>query len=665
MGCGASKTKSAEGVGFTSVTAGDATNNTAPKSALSGNSKTGRRGKQVRVGGQDSEQDNHDMVAEKEKEKGKGKEKPKKKGKEKKKGKTAAKGKKGKQKAAAPAVLFLLENVAVHDQSDHLLSFFYDKASLSVALRNTQGTVYAVTFDDASLESFKRVNAVKLPPALFAKSLFSSMTSPSIYIQNNNACMSVSVQAKDAPATSLTFTLAAEKGNAVFKYFLLPFSKYNAEEGAKLPGKDLAKFVQMDASLKEGQESVRHIKASISLTTARVEREKQLLAEVKASEGGEPLSHLDYLYSIGGARMFAGHISYTKPYEPEEIEHNEGVLEFLSVFYNPKLEVPKTLLAENQELAKILGKIDCWDFNVFDLEKLTGGGSLFHTAYALMYKYGLVAELGIQLDVLTNFLKAVQAGYRPNSYHNSMHAADVLHVTHFMLTPGGLKDLVGLSPLDIFSSLLAAVIHDYDHPGFNNNFHTRTSAYLATLYNDRSVLENHHCACVFEMMLDARYDILATFSEEQRKEVRETVVELVLSTDMGNHARLISTFKRRLNETEDWVSKREDAKLGMVMAIKTADISNCARPGELYLRWADNITEEFYRQGDKEQLASLTVSPFMDRSKKDTDFSKGQFSFINFIVLPLFQTMSELLPHLKFSITHCEENRERWSESKK
>ena len=54
-------------------------------------------------------------------------------------------------------------------------------------------------------------------------------------------------------------------------------------------------------------------------------------------------------------------------------------------------------------------------------------------------------------------------------------------------------------------------------------------------------------------------------------------------------------------------------------------------------------------QGDAELKMGLTISPFMDRRKDKSDFSKGQVSFINFIVVPLFEAISELLPKLDFT----------------
>ena len=42
--------------------------------------------------------------------------------------------------------------------------------------------------------------------------------------------------------------------------------------------------------------------------------------------------------------------------------------------------------------------------------------------------------------------------------------------------------------------LVSTLVHDVDHNGLNNNFHINSQSPLAVLYNDISVLENHHCS---------------------------------------------------------------------------------------------------------------------------------------------------------------------------
>ncbi len=50
------------------------------------------------------------------------------------------------------------------------------------------------------------------------------------------------------------------------------------------------------------------------------------------------------------------------------------------------------------------------------------------------------------------------------------------------------------------SLFISAAAHDVDHPGTNNLFESKTRSKLATLYNDQSILENHHAATFFFLL---------------------------------------------------------------------------------------------------------------------------------------------------------------------
>ncbi len=208
--------------------------------------------------------------------------------------------------------------------------------------------------------------------------------------------------------------------------------------------------------------------------------------------------------------------------------------------------------------------------DVFAIDEYTNGHDLFVTAYTLMVKYDFVNKFNIPEQVLINFLKEVESGYHPNPYHNSMHAADVLQVVHYTIAKGGASEF--LKDEEIFSVLLSAIIHDYDHPGLNNAFLVNAKSYLATLYNDRSFLENHHSAQSFELMKSPQFNIFSGLSGEKRKEIRDTIIDVVLATDMGRHAKLVAKFKGKLENGINY-KKKEDIRLILQIIIKVADVN--------------------------------------------------------------------------------------------
>jgi len=327
--------------------------------------------------------------------------------------------------------------------------------------------------------------------------------------------------------------------------------------------------------------------------------------------------------------------------------------------------------AQKQALWECVQKLDDWDYDVFKLQRTMAGddhyslatqhngGSLFMTTYALLFKTGLMQKFKLDEQTVVNWISVIEAGYHGNPYHNSMHAADVLHVCHYILTKGGLIKKLNMRDEDTLAALFAAAIHDFDHPGINNSFHVRAQTYLATLYNDRSVLENRHVSAVFELMKLPKFNLLGGMAEDQRRDVRDTIVEMVLATDMGLHGKFVSQWKRRIAENHN-LEKKDDMRLALAMALKMADISNCGRPHDIYMRWGAKICDEFYMQGDREKNFGLSISPFMDRSQPG--ISKSQISFMNFVVVPMFESISEFLPDMHFSVDHTEQNKSYWME---
>lgn len=68
-----------------------------------------------------------------------------------------------------------------------------------------------------------------------------------------------------------------------------------------------------------------------------------------------------------------------------------------------------------------------------------------------------------------NFTIDIAAGYpKQNPYHNQHHIIDALQAMHYLMTVGDFEKILKMSKLDIFTLFVSIIIHDYEHPGFQN-----------------------------------------------------------------------------------------------------------------------------------------------------------------------------------------------------
>ena len=74
-------------------------------------------------------------------------------------------------------------------------------------------------------------------------------------------------------------------------------------------------------------------------------------------------------------------------------------------------------------------------------------------------------------------------------------------------------------------------------------FLCNSNSELAYLYNDITVLENHHAALAFKLTLsDDRVNIFKSLDRDSFKLIRQSVIDLVLATEMSKHFVHVNKF---------------------------------------------------------------------------------------------------------------------------
>ncbi|KAH3759291.1 3'5'-cyclic nucleotide phosphodiesterase [Pelomyxa schiedti] len=302
-------------------------------------------------------------------------------------------------------------------------------------------------------------------------------------------------------------------------------------------------------------------------------------------------------------------------------------------------------------------ELNSLDFCIFEIPP---EGILERVAMQVVSSLELLQALAIPFESFRTFVCEIERLYKANSYHNRIHAADVVQCLYYFLV-NGLREIIGpTNYLDMFGLIVSGIIHDVGHPGVNNAFLIATENDLALRYNDRSVLENLHSSLGLKIM-SSRVTAEWNFSPNDKKYLRSLIINLVLATDMAQHFEIISKFKTILeNPKRDMMQNKEHRTQLLCVAIKTADISNVMRPHKQMMHWVSQLTQEFYNQGDQEKALGVPVSPFTDRSEGVTKLSKLQTNFINIIAEPLLTTFSAACP-TPLMVQCIKSNNEYWS----
>ncbi|KAL1278548.1 hypothetical protein QQF64_025221 [Cirrhinus molitorella] len=350
------------------------------------------------------------------------------------------------------------------------------------------------------------------------------------------------------------------------------------------------------------------------------------------------------------------------------MSHISGVKKLTHSSSLTSAALPRFGVKTEQEdaLARELNDLNKWGLNIFRVAEYSNNRPLSCIMFAIFQERDLLKTFRIPVDTFITYVMTLEDHYHANvAYHNSLHAADVTQSTHVLLSTPALDAV--FTDLEILAALFAAAIHDVDHPGVSNQFLINTNSELALMYNDESVLENHHLAVGFKLLHEENCDIFQNLTKRQRQSLRKLVIDMVLATDMSKHMSLLADLKTMVETKKvtssgvlmlDHYNDRIQVLRNMVHC---ADLSNPTKPLAVYRQWTERIMEEFFRQGDKERERGMEISPMCD--KHTASVEKSQVGFIDYIVHPLWETWGDLVhPDAQEILDTLEDNRD-WYQS--
>ena len=259
---------------------------------------------------------------------------------------------------------------------------------------------------------------------------------------------------------------------------------------------------------------------------------------------------------------------------------------------------------------------------------------------------------------LTKFISIICENYKKNHFHNFQHAVNVLQMTYMLLYKTNI--IKKLKPNIIFAILISALSHDVDHPGNTNSYEINSMSKYAKIYNDISVLENHHCTLTFQILEES--GMLKCFKDDQFREIRKTIISCILGTDMSKHNDFLNKLENFNFDIENY--SNEDQIFIATTFVHFADLSNVIKDFEISFEWSKRISHEFYDQSLKEEIEGLPSLSFM-KVNDTLSMCVNEISFIKNISIPTWNLFVKKFNNMSFILEKINQNLYKWKEIEK
>jgi 3',5'-cyclic-nucleotide phosphodiesterase len=258
---------------------------------------------------------------------------------------------------------------------------------------------------------------------------------------------------------------------------------------------------------------------------------------------------------------------------------------------------------------------------------------MIETCVLMMRRVRMDQVYQAEQATLESFVTSIAHKYRlSNEYHNFSHALFVMHLTYRLIKS---SNIYQLRTHDVLGMIVAALCHDVDHPGTDNDFEVHMQSDLAITYNDISVLENHHVATCFRTArMSEEHNIFANLDKKQYKHTRAVIIDCIIATDMKSHFNMVSEVEK--SQSLDHPDKE---KIAMRVLMHAADLGSLLSPPKDSLLWTERIMSEFKMQAEKCRANNINVPAHMadlDSLKKQC---KLQVDFVDYIVAPIWSLL--------------------------
>ncbi|KAG8347631.1 3', 5'-cyclic nucleotide phosphodiesterase [Trypanosoma vivax] len=300
-------------------------------------------------------------------------------------------------------------------------------------------------------------------------------------------------------------------------------------------------------------------------------------------------------------------------------------------------------------------KLDDWGFDTLEMSMCVPS-VLQVVAVEVANRWSLFDTLD-EMGKWASMTAALENNYRPNPYHNAVHAADVLQGA-FSLVSSTKVLLRHLKSVELKAIMFAAAAHDVRHPGRSNGFLTAVNDPLCFQFPGCGTLEQMHASTALQLLEVPLLNFAGLMNDATYLSFRNSVVRLIMCTDMGMHSRRLEHWRMKIRNGGFDFTKAEDRIDALSLILVAADLGACTRGVAIAKRWLV-VLDEMAEQAEEEEKRELPVTPGFARQEC---LEGSQIAFLDHVVIPIFDVVQQLLPGIEVPMKNLRELRALYAE---
>lgn len=266
-------------------------------------------------------------------------------------------------------------------------------------------------------------------------------------------------------------------------------------------------------------------------------------------------------------------------------------------------------------------------------------------------RLGLRVQFNIPSATLFRFIYKLRSTYNDAPYHNWEHAISCAQFITAYLANNNY--FCGIEKL---AFLLAALSHDADARGINENMIHSIKLPMTILLQSDNVVNIHHCNVLIHIISKTPSNIIENVPKEDLYKFWQTTFALMFAVDFQKHYEVLEDIARKRKYDESWHNKAPNKVLYQQLIMKTAVLAEIARPPFEHQELVfEEIMDEFCLHGRLDKTKGVFyLTDDEDRANVDKEVSKT--GIFNSAIIPVFDEFASICPEQANFKNQLEEN---------